>query len=466
MEQIPMQNFPHQPNDGIVVHHNGDMQLHQRSTFFRKPVFLTACAALLLLIVGGSVFVLFQGMQSSKHPGVVVPSHPSVTVATPITHPTSTTQPTTTQSSNSGIYVAMQSYLYKLDKTGKTKLWEHQIKGLGNLIAAANNVVYAYSTSSELNHLSYVYAFRTTDGHALWKVQMTPSEVHDLSNLAVDNQNLYVFSVDGTIHALDATNGKQRWVYHTNDVYFNIPVRINSVNDILYISAKYRFYALSTANGHLLWMKSVGINNGVFAAPLIANGVVYVALSKEKVPAENPSVSTMYAWTTGGNLLWHSQQINDFIPNAPAIGDNQLYVVGETKVYALNGANGKLSWQQFVGETSLYSPLLDHNDTLYLSLEGPYQWIPGSGPTDNVTNIIALKAHDGSLIWQKRYTWIAPFVQVIINGILYIELQDYKGNGHVYAVSTANHATLWSYNHPLSNPTQSQGEGNSLVVIP
>jgi outer membrane protein assembly factor BamB len=459
-----MQKFFHQPNGNVVAHDNGatlslETQHHQRSTFSRKPVLLIACA-LLLLIVGGSFFALFQSRQLGNHPRAVTQSHAPLALTTTINH--------VAQSSSSGIYVAMQSYLYKLDGNGKTKLWEHEIKGLGSIIYVTNGVVYAYSTSSEARLLSYVYAFRSTDGRALWKVQVTPYEVHDLSNLVADDQNLYVFSVDGGIHALNVTNGKQRWVYHANGVYFNVRVHMNIANDVLYISANYQFYALHTANGHLFWMKSDGIKNGMFSAPHIANGVVYVAFSKEMIPGANPSISTLYAWTTSGNLLWHSQQISTFISDAPAIGDNQLYVVGETSVYALNIANGKISWQQFVGTTNLASPLFDH-DTLYLLLEGPYQWTVATDPNkSHLVSVITLRAHDGSLIWHKQYPWSlsAPTIQALTKEVLYAELQDNNGNGYVYALHATDASKLWFYTRSIPSRTQSQGTGNSLIVIP
>ncbi len=454
IEQMGTQKFSLQSDGNVVADHNSTVHSrHQRSMFSRNPGFLIV-SIILLLIVGGSFFALFQGMQSSKLPGALTQTQAPLSLATSINHPT--------QNSSTGIYVAMDTYLYKLDKNGKTKLWEHDIKGLGNNIVVINNVVYAYSVLSEASS-SYVYAFRATNGQLLWKVQMVDYGVQGGSNLVADNQNVYVFSAGGNVYALNGANGKQRWMYPTHAFYINNFAQMNVANDVLYISNGHQFSALHTANGHLFWMKNSGVSDGMFFASHIANGIVYVPLSKEMMPGANPSVSTIYAWTTSGNLRWHSQQINDFVSDAPTIGGNQLYVAGVNNIFAINSANGKISWQSFVGTTNSQKPLFDH-DTLYMALEGPYRWTLAKGPNKTqMVSVIALKVHGGSLIWQKQYKLNVPSVRAIVNGVLYVD-QGY--NGHVYAISIANHAPLWSFIHPIPDPMHPQGTGNTLVVIP
>jgi outer membrane protein assembly factor BamB len=171
----------------------------------------------------------------------------------------------------------------------------------------------------------------------------------------------------------------------------------------------------------------------------------------------------VYAWTIDGTFRWHSQRINDLAFDAPTPGSNQLYITGEFSAYALNIANGKITWHSAVGATDSRKPLYDHG-TLFLALQRSYREIhaqKGSSQTD-ISSIIALDGRTGSLIWEKK-NMNRPTIHMLANRVLYV---DQVYNGHVYAISTANHATLWSFTHPIPNPLQPQGSGDSLIVIP
>ncbi len=452
--------------NGTMVAQNDDphrtiaMPRSRRRTLSRNLSLLVACAVLVLVV--GSFLALIQMIQHSNT------AHPQ----TPTIRPTVLTRP-----SSPGIYVAMQSYLYKLDKNGKTKLWEHAIKGLGSTIVVTNNVVYADSSSSQNGNDAY--AFRATDGKLLWQHRIATHSQHGtnapatLTGLAADSQNVYVASDEVNIYALNASNGTLRWMYPTHSTSTNgYSSSVTVANDVLYACVSNHFYALNTATGRLSWSHS-GNSDETFLAPLIVNGTVYVT-SATNPPSGSYSppagsvvygYSTVYAWTVDGKFRWSSQQINDLASDAPISGDNHLYVTGETSVYALNRTNGKIDWQSAVGATASHTPLYDHG-TLSLALQGPYRGTPAQNSgKPNISSIIALNGRNGSLVWEKK-NMNRPTIQTVVNGVLYAELQDDKGNGHVYALNPTNGTTLWSYTHPIPNPTQPQGAGNTLIVIP
>ncbi len=455
IEQMGTQKFSLQSDGNVVADHNSTVHSqHQPGMFSRNPGFLIA-SIILLLLVGGSFFALFRGMQTSSLPGVVTRSQVPLSLTTSIKQPT--------QNSGTGIYVAMDTYLYKLDRNGKTKLWEHNIKGLGSTIAVSGGIVYADSSSSQVGGV--VYAFRATDGKLLWQTRVT-SPKNILGKLTVDDQTIYVASDEINIYALNANNGKQRWMYPTHYDYANrgyAPGPIVAVKDAVYINIGSMFYTLSPTNGHLLWQRS-DPTGGFLATPLALNGVVYITTWSEAMPI----IAQINAYTTGGKLLWSSTvkpsaSSSNFL--TLTMGRGLLYASNANSVYAFDTTNGKIVWHHSVGVISDQMQVYAH-DTLYLVLQGPYQGTPAqSSDKPNISSIIALDGRNGSLIWEKK-NMNRPTIQTVVNGVLYVELQDDKGNGHVYALSTANHAVLWSYTHPIPNPLHPQGSGNTLVVIP
>jgi outer membrane protein assembly factor BamB len=85
---------------------------------------------------------------------------------------------------------------------------------------------------------------------------------------------VYLGSFDHYVYALDAKAGAQRWRFQTGDRIVSTP---SVANGMVYVSSTegdHHIYALDAKTGVLRWRYQTG---GTYLAPVVANGLAYVA---------------------------------------------------------------------------------------------------------------------------------------------------------------------------------------------
>ena len=130
---------------------------------------------------------------------------------------------------------------------------------------------------------------------------------------------LFVGSEDFFVYALDARNGAVRWKYETGLGISSSPA---ATGDMVYIGSKDGFvYALGTKTGDLKWKT----RTEVVTSPLVfSEGVVYVQSS-----------GTMALDGATGKMLWRAG-LGGSVQGAPVVAEGVIYVAGNSgEVYAL-----------------------------------------------------------------------------------------------------------------------------------
>ena len=216
-------------------------------------------------------------------------------------------------------------------------------------------------------------------------------------------------------------------------------VFITIADGVAYAGADGTVSALRTGNGTLLWRSS--INGGVGDQPVVAGGVVYVTASTD-ITTSTDVTATLYALrASDGAQLWHftnngpvgSVAVGGGVSIGPAIyapvvANGVVYVgVQGDKVLALRAGDGTLLWQFSDHLIGLRSPQLV-DGVVYVAAANDVQQ----------GNIYALRASDGKLLWHYR---TSAFLNgtTVIDGVAYVTSQD----GILIALRTSDGHQLW-----------------------
>lgn len=190
---------------------------------------------------------------------------------------------------------ASDHYLYALDARTGTTL--SRSRAGGPLIftpVVVDGIAYFTSHDDSPNpNAFFAYAVRLTDGMVLWHVLV------DGYALAVASGIVYVGGGAPGVTALRASTGAMLWSYslaHVGPVGATAPV---VAGDLVYAGGD-GVSALDAVTGKLRWTYPTG---SMFAAPIIANGVLYAGSMDGVVAALDARTgSPRWIFATGGNI--------------------------------------------------------------------------------------------------------------------------------------------------------------------
>jgi outer membrane protein assembly factor BamB len=155
-----------------------------------------------------------------------------------------------------------------------------------------------------------------------------------IRSAATTSDSLVIFGAeDGTIYALDARYGTERWSYRTHAPIFASP----AVKDgtVYFGNMEGNFFALNTKDGKPLWQFSTGAS--IFATASFAGSLVLIGTTG----------GMMYALRTNdGSMAW-SNELNSVI-NSSAVVSGDFAYVGTLKkeLFALRTHDGSVVWKQ------------------------------------------------------------------------------------------------------------------------
>ena len=196
--------------------------------------------------------------------------------------------------------------------------------------AVANGIVY-FGVNRPI---PVVYAVDAVTGQEIWEHVGTISNI--VSSPALLDGRLYVAFTDGTIRALDATNGQVIWsVIQPGGAHSSPAV----VDGRLYIAIHNRgLLALNAETGATLWLSAMP--GPQESSPAVDNGRVFVGSRDDH---------KLYAFdAVTGATLW-TATTNDWVQNSPAVANGVVYIGNNSgNVYAFNAATGGLVWQRAV----------------------------------------------------------------------------------------------------------------------
>lgn len=221
--------------------------------------------------------------------------------------------------------------------------------------AIVGEVVFVGSTDGSL------YAINRTDGTQRWKFA-TQGPI--ASSPAVSGDLVYISSVDGNVYAIEAATGAKRWSFATKgerrftapgihgaiprtermpdpfDVFLSSPAVAGGV---VYIgSGDQHVYALDAATGALKWSFATG--DVVHASPAVVDGVVYIGSWDRNVYAIAAGTGKeLWRYTTGNDTTIYNQI---GIASSAAVAGGMVFVGGrDGHFHAVDATTGSLRWK-------------------------------------------------------------------------------------------------------------------------
>jgi outer membrane protein assembly factor BamB len=275
-----------------------------------------------------------------------------------------------------------------------------------------------------------VFAVNATTGTEIWRHNGPVANI--VSSPTLENGRVHVAFTDGTIEALDATNGQPVWsVMHPGGAYSSPAVS----GGRLYIAIHNQgLLALDADTGSQLWLAPMP--GPQWSSPAVENGRVFVGSRDDH---------KLYAFdAVTGNTLW-TATTSDWVQTSPAVANGVVYIGNNSgNVYAFNAETGNLVWQTAVapGFAIGSSPTVA-NGVVYVasSLDASATHFDGK--------LYALDAATGQVLFndvvslgqgEARWVQASPTVD---NGVVYIP--NY-GDGTVAA---------FGLNTPTPSPTPS-----------
>jgi len=370
------------------------------------------------------------------------------------------------------LYNIHSGIVYRIEaNTGKI-IWQHPVPtrklsdpnhGGSASLQVVNSVVYAVFDFD-------IYALNATNGKQIWHITNPGTSAYFY--FVVNQERLYLFSLDNTFSALDATNGTLLW--HNTTFTTQNGYGFYVLNGNVYTQTsdstpgEQKLVALDGATGKIRWSYPISyVSPG--NSPLVANGVVYFS-----------SGNTLFAVNEqNGSRIWEKQM--------PTVGDvenlyvvnNILYVEGialgfnggsNQPIYAMATSNGQLLWTSEPGFSAFQFSLTD--DLLLASRQynGTY-------------SIAGLNPLTGKVVWQVPFTCnsvghnpenpqvLIPSCGVswseIIDGTWYLlesdsrTLNNNQGSQNVYTLKSFNPGT----GQLLSEHALETNNQDSLTVI-
>jgi len=300
--------------------------------------------------------------------------------------------------------------LYALDRHSGQQLWSFPPDAIvgdfsSTTPAVANGIVYFGVNRSGAGPV--VYAVNGTTGQEVW--HHTGPLANIVSSPALESGRIYVAFTDGSIRALDATNGQVIWgVIHPGGAYSSPAV----ADGRLYIAIhNHGLLALDANTGSELWLTPMP--GPQWSSPAVENGRVFVGSRDDHKLYSFDAVTGQTLWTA---------TTNDWVQTSPAVANNVVYVGNNAgNVYAFDAATGDLVWQRAIspGFIIFSSPTVA-NDVLYVasSLDASATHFDGK--------LYAVDAATGDVLFsdvvslgQGEARWVnaSPTVD---NGIVYI----------------------------------------------
>ena len=320
-------------------------------------------------------------------------------------------------------YFSQGHIVTALDGRNGAKLWQYTMSMAQSQninIEGIQDKVYITTFSNAQVQNTDLFVLSTHTGLLLWHIKA--------SNVQITQNNvIYVITGGGALKVLSANDGHEVWHYKSTNGSNWSP---SPGTTLFYIQTpEGLLQALKIDTGTLQWTYKDPW--GVAEVFPEVNGVLYLETGDGFIVALR---------TSDGARLWHVrpvappytfgyvQVINGIVFTFTTIGDAQSETIA-----ALNASNGSLLWRSKIDTYSTNNYIVPQiSNDLFLADSG------------NV--IIALRAHDGVVLWHVNYTQSTsqhydPSLLTLVDNIVIIHSSD----GVLEAHQSVTGALLWRY---------------------
>jgi outer membrane protein assembly factor BamB len=274
------------------------------------------------------------------------------------------------------------------------KLWKFDTE-LAPITGLAGNDQILIATSQDGD----IVAYQESDEELvkLWGIRIE-SEIR--ATPVVDNDQVFVRSVDGKLYSLAITDGAEQWV-----VSRRVPALSLTGNSEPLVAGPLVFtgfddgkvIAYERASGQTRWESTISAPSGrteierlvdVDGRFVLSNGVIYVASFQGRLAAIQ---------AVSGDLLW-SREFSSYQPIA--IDDDALYLsADDSHLWAIDRRTGSAFWKQDVLHArKITAPAIIGDNLVVADLDGYLHWFSKS---------------EGSLLSRIRTSYTRNYVQPI-----------------------------------------------------
>lgn len=237
-----------------------------------------------------------------------------------------------------------------------------------------------------------VVAYAARTGAVRWRVHLGPCE----SSPLVVNGLVYVGDWHGRVYALNAWNGRPRWVFRAGGA---VKGSLSYAGSKVFIGAyDGHVYALDGRTGREVWRGSaqnrLGPRGWFYSSPSVAHGRVYIGSTDSKVYSFGAATGKLrWSYSTGGYVYaspavwrdlvlvgsydhvfyafdaatgavrWRFRANGPISGSASVVGGIVYFSTFGRRTYGLDAATGRLVWQFPDGE---YTPVVADSKRLYV----------------------------------------------------------------------------------------------------
>ena len=250
------------------------------------------------------------------------------------------------------------------------------------------------------------------------------------------SEDAVYFTVDNDFfYALDLSTGRQLW-RHPMSIY-NDDVLVPTIADgVVYIgSSQNRLYALQASSGEVLWEydtdPSLGRNYPIKSSTVLDH-IVYFG-------SENNYAYALDAST--GHLLW-SYDAGDGIPFSMTVTDGIVYAAPwGANLHALDTDSGQLLWQLRGYSSGGLGPHLVADGIVYGQVEDSFFEDGEFKYGDKHGYLVGLDARTGEFLWDySAGRWIFDWLTAA-DGVAYVGSLD----GVLSAIDASTGEKIWSF---------------------
>ncbi len=279
------------------------------------------------------------------------------------------------------------------------KLWKYETN-LSPLIGLGGNEKLLIATSGD----GEIVAFQESDDGPLelvWETRVS-SEIRAVP--VVDNEQVFVRSVDGKLHSLAAADGSQQWV-----VLRRVPVLSLTGNSEPLVEGELVFagfddgklVAYDRRSGKTRWESTISTPSGRTEVErlvdldgrfVMRDGIIYAASFQGRLAA---------VVAANGDILW-SRDFSSFQPIA--IDDDAIYLSADNSdLWAIDRRTGSAFWKQdALHARKITAPSISDDKLVVADLDGYLHWLDkADGKLRGRIRPSSTRNYVRPLIWQE-----------------------------------------------------------------